>query len=114
MIRPMGTKRIDQTLHKRRPSSFEVKDDPVHTRLLDLFWDDLVADMFITARRGIANIVHFILMRGLNDLMVGKCIDPKDVHLMYQYDELKERHRIKITVVHHSKCNHSAVSVRGK
>jgi hypothetical protein len=76
------TKRIDQISHKRRLTSFEIKDDPVHTRLLDLFWDDPVADMSTTARCGIANKIHFILVRDLNDLIVGECIDLKDVNLI--------------------------------
>jgi hypothetical protein len=68
--------------------------------------------MSTTARRGIANKVHFILVRDLNDLIVGECIDLKDVNLIYHYDKLKEHHRTKITVLDPSKCDESAFSVR--
>jgi hypothetical protein len=114
MDRPVGIKRIDQISHKRRPSSFEVKDDPVHTRLLDLFWDDPVADMSTTARRGIANNVHFLLMREFNDMVVGNSIKPADVYLIYHYDKLKECHRTKLSVVNISRCGGSLFTIRGE
>jgi hypothetical protein len=111
MDQPVETKRIDQILHKRKPSSFEKKDDPVHARLLDLFRDDPISDMNTTARRGLANNVHFLLMRDLPDMMEEHHINADEVILIYHYNKLKGCHRTKVRVLDASKYEEPVFSV---
>jgi hypothetical protein len=113
MFPPVDMKRIDQISHQLAFSSFEDKSDPVHTRLLDLFWDDAVSDLNNTARCGLANNIHFLLMRDQNATMNGKRINADRIALSYHQDTLKKCHRTKINIADATKYNECVFAVCG-
>lgn len=95
---PTQIKHIEQVAHHGKVTSFEAKDDLVHAHILALVWDDRVADMSASCRRGLANNIHFLLMKHLYYAITTRKVVAEDIGLLNQFDPLNGRHRVQIVV----------------
>lgn len=98
---PVKLKRIDQLSCEpvKGSSSFNDKDDPLHAYILDLFCQDPITDMTDAGLRGLANNIHFLIMREMYDAVVARRITSNNIQVLYQFDKLKKRHRTLIGIV---------------
>ncbi|OAL05544.1 hypothetical protein IQ06DRAFT_69534 [Phaeosphaeriaceae sp. SRC1lsM3a] len=95
---PSQIKHIEQVSHHGDVTSFEAKDDPVHTQILALVWDDRVAKMCASSRRGLANNLHFLLMRDMHNAIATGRIVAEDIGLLNQFDPLNKRYRVQVVI----------------
>lgn len=118
MNKPIKLKRIDQLSRKASRTSFAYKDDVLHTHLLSLLRNDGITDMYDSTRRGLANNLHFLIMRDMYDAVATQRVIPDCIGLLYQYDKLKKRHRAKLritkTVGDQSRIDEGSVSIVGE
>ncbi|KAF2825937.1 hypothetical protein CC86DRAFT_293500 [Ophiobolus disseminans] len=118
MNEPAELTRIDQLSRKASFSSFAYKEDPIHWRILDLLYFDTITDMTDSARRGLANSLHFLVVRDMYDAIKMQRIAPSGISLLYEYDVLKKLHRsvVKITEASQSdaESQRQSVSMVGK
>ncbi|KAH7384129.1 hypothetical protein DE146DRAFT_216686 [Phaeosphaeria sp. MPI-PUGE-AT-0046c] len=95
---PSQIKSIEQVSRHGDVTAFESKGEPVHAHILALVWDDRIADMCASSRRGLANNIHFLLMRDMHDAIATRRIGAEEIGLLNQYDPLGKRYRIQVVV----------------
>jgi hypothetical protein len=98
MDEPTKLTRIDQISHKSSLTSFENKNDNVHARILGLLFNDSVTDISASTRRGIANNIHFLVMRDMHDAVAAQRITPDEIQLLYDYNILEKLYRARVVV----------------
>ena len=89
---------IEQVSRHGDVTSFEAKGDPLHDHILALVWGDRVADMSTSSRRGLANNIHFLLMRDMYSATATGKVVAEHIGLRNQFDPLNRRHRVQIVV----------------
>jgi hypothetical protein len=89
---------IEQVSHHGDVTSFEAKGDPLHDHILALVWEDRVADMSASSRRGLANNIHFLLLRDMYDATATGKIVAEHIGLLNLFAPSNKRHRVQIVV----------------
>jgi hypothetical protein len=98
MDEPTNLMRIDQISYKPDLTSFEHKEDLLHARILEILFNDSVTDITTPTRRGIANNIHFLVMRDMHDAVVAQRITSNGIELLDEYDSLERLHRTKVVI----------------
>jgi hypothetical protein len=85
---PVKLKRINQLPSEpiKGNSSFNNKDDSLHACILDLSCKDAITDMTDTGLRGLANNIHFIIMRDMYDAVDAGRITKESIQVFYQFE----------------------------
>jgi hypothetical protein len=98
MNKPTKIRCIDQLSHKPSLTSFQFKDDPFHARVPELLCSDPFTDISNPSRRGLANNVHFLIIRDMHDAVAAQRITSDGMELLYEYHALKKLHRVKLII----------------
>ena len=79
-------------------SSFAYKDDAIHARIAALLRIDPVTNMSFPSRDGLANNVHFLIMRDMHDAVEAQRIVPHSILLQYTTDTLERLYCAKFVI----------------
>jgi hypothetical protein len=79
-------------------SSFNHKDDPLHAHILDLSCTDPITGMTDTGHRGLANNIHFLILRDMGGAVYAGHVTQDGSQVIYQFNTLKKCYCVKFEV----------------
>jgi hypothetical protein len=95
-------------------SSFAYKDDAIHARIVTLLRIDPVTDMSNSSRNGLANSIHFLIMRDMHDAVEAQRIMPYSIQLQYTTDTLEGLYCVRFVITEEGEVGGEEVIVVGK